>query len=110
MAPLSPTRGDEPSPARRCRSMRKDALAGVRTAAVVIPQSMADATIAGLPVESVCTRRSCRCCSGSSPTSSPPVLAGFKAGTGLLIAVGQLGKVLGIEQTGDEVVAWLARD
>ena len=39
-----------------------------------------------------------------------PVLAGFKAGTGLLIAVGQLGKVLGIEQTGDEVVAWLARD
>ncbi len=32
---------------------------------------------------------------------SHPVLAGFKAGTGLLIAVGQLGKVLGIEQTGD---------
>ena len=32
---------------------------------------------------------------------SQPVLAGFKAGTGLLIAVGQLGKVLGIEQTGD---------
>ena len=28
---------------------------------------------------------------------SQPVLAGFKAGTGLLIAVGQLGKVLGIE-------------
>jgi hypothetical protein len=31
--------------------MRKDALAGVTTAAVVIPQSMAYATIAGLPVE-----------------------------------------------------------
>jgi sulfate permease, SulP family len=29
------------------------------------------------------------------------VLAGFKAGTGLLIASGQLGKVLGVEQTGD---------
>jgi SulP family sulfate permease len=32
------------------------------------------------------------------------VLAGFKAGTGLLIAVGQLGKVLGIPQTGDHFV------
>jgi sulfate permease, SulP family len=32
---------------------------------------------------------------------SAPVLAGFKAGTGLLIISGQLGKVLGIEQTGD---------
>jgi high affinity sulfate transporter 1 len=31
---------------------------------------------------------------------SAPVLAGFKAGTGLLIISGQLGKVLGIEQTG----------
>ena len=31
--------------------MRRDALAGVTTAAVVIPQSMAYATIAGLPVE-----------------------------------------------------------
>ena len=29
------------------------------------------------------------------------VLAGFKAGTGLLIAAGQLGKVLGIPQQGD---------
>ena len=29
------------------------------------------------------------------------MLAGFKAGTGLLIAAGQLGKVLGIDQTGD---------
>jgi high affinity sulfate transporter 1 len=32
---------------------------------------------------------------------SRPVLAGFKAGTGLLIAAGQLGKVLGIPQEGD---------
>ena len=32
---------------------------------------------------------------------SQPVLAGFKAGTGLLIAAGQLGKVLGIAQRGD---------
>ncbi len=32
---------------------------------------------------------------------SLPVLAGFKAGTGLLIISGQLGKVLGIEQSGD---------
>jgi SulP family sulfate permease len=32
---------------------------------------------------------------------SLPVLAGFKAGTGLLIISGQLGKVLGTEQSGD---------
>jgi MFS superfamily sulfate permease-like transporter len=32
---------------------------------------------------------------------SVPVLDGFKAGTGLLIAAGQLGKVLGIPQEGD---------
>jgi SulP family sulfate permease len=32
---------------------------------------------------------------------SAPVLAGFKAGTGLLIAAGQLGKILGIPQRGD---------
>ena len=32
---------------------------------------------------------------------SLPILAGFKAGTGLLIISGQLGKVLGIEQSGD---------
>src|SRR5687767_5579795 len=40
---------------------------------------------------------------------SHPVLAGFKAGTGLLIAVGQLGKVLGIEQTGDSFFEKRAR-
>jgi MFS superfamily sulfate permease-like transporter len=32
---------------------------------------------------------------------SAPVLAGFKAGTGLLIAAGQLGKILGVPQQGD---------
>jgi sulfate permease, SulP family len=32
---------------------------------------------------------------------SAPVLAGFKAGTGPLIAAGQLGKVLGVPQEGD---------
>jgi sulfate permease, SulP family len=32
---------------------------------------------------------------------SLPVLAGFKAGTGLLIISGQLGKAFGIDQTGD---------
>ena len=32
---------------------------------------------------------------------SAPVLAGFKAGTGLLIAAGQLGKLLGVPQQGD---------
>ena len=139
--------------------MRKDALAGVTTAAVVIPQSMAYATIAGLPVEvglytalvpllayalvgtsralSVTTTSTIAALTGAAVATVPPdqamaaattlamlsglllvgagvlklgfladfishpVLAGFKAGTGLLIAVGQLGKVLGIEQTGD---------
>ena len=32
---------------------------------------------------------------------SVPVLTGFKAGMGLLIIVGQLGKVLGVEVSGD---------
>jgi MFS superfamily sulfate permease-like transporter len=45
----------------------------VTTAAVVIPQAMAYAIFI-----------------------SAPVLAGFKAGVGLLIAAGQLGKVLGV--------------
>ncbi|MDA0171656.1 SulP family inorganic anion transporter [Solirubrobacter taibaiensis] len=139
--------------------MRKDALAGVTTAAVVIPQSMAYATIAGLPVQvglytalvpllayalvgtsralSVTTTSTIAALTGAAVATVPPdqamaaattlamlaglllvaagvlklgfladfishpVLAGFKAGTGLLIAVGQLGKVLGIEQTGD---------
>ena len=41
---------------------------------------------------------------------SAPVLAGFKAGTGLLIISGQLGKVLGVDQTGDNFFskAWSA--
>jgi SulP family sulfate permease len=36
---------------------------------------------------------------------SAPVLAGFKAGTGLLIAAGQLGKLLGVPQQGDSFFA-----
>lgn len=36
---------------------------------------------------------------------SAPVLAGFKAGTGLLIAAGQLGKLLGVPQEGDSFFA-----
>jgi sulfate permease, SulP family len=39
---------------------------------------------------------------------SAPVLAGFKAGTGLLIAAGQLGKLLGVPQEGDSFLAKLA--
>ncbi|MDA0183422.1 SulP family inorganic anion transporter [Solirubrobacter phytolaccae] len=143
--------------------MRKDALAGVATAAVVIPQSMAYATIAGLPVEvglytalvpllvyallgtsralSVSTTSTLAALTGAAVATVPPdqamaatttlallagglllaagvlrlgfladfishpVLAGFKAGTGLLIAAGQLGKVLGVEQTGDSFFA-----
>jgi sulfate permease, SulP family len=139
--------------------MRKDALAGVTTAAVVIPQAMAYATIAGLPVQvglytalvpllvyallgtsralSVSTTSTLAALTGAAIISVPPedamaatttlalltgtlllaagllrlgfladfishpVLAGFKAGTGLLIASGQLGKVLGVDQTGD---------
>jgi sulfate permease, SulP family len=142
--------------------LRADVLAGVTAAAVVIPQSMAYATIAGLPVEfglytafvpllvyallgtsrplSVSTTSTIAALtavavSAASPETtgdaievvatlsvltgaillaagafrlgfladfiSIPVLAGFKAGTGLLIISGQLGKVLGIEQTGE---------
>ena len=134
--------------------MRKDALAGVTTAAVVIPQSMAYATIAGLPVQvglytalvpllayalvgtsralSVTTTSTIAALTGAAVATVPrpdqamaaattlavltglllvaagvlklgfladfishPVLAGFKAGTGLLIAVGQLGQGAG---------------
>lgn len=139
--------------------MRKDLLAGVTTAAVVLPQAMAYATIAGLPVQvglytavvpllvyallgtsralSVSTTSTLAALTGAAVATVPPeqameatttlamltgtlllaagllrlgfladfishpVLAGFKAGTGLLIASGQLGKLLGIEQTGD---------
>lgn len=144
--------------------MRRDLLAGVTTAAVVLPQAMAYATIAGLPVEvglytavvpllvyallgtsralSVSTTSTLAALTGAAIASVPPeqamatttlamltggllllaglfklgfladfishpVLAGFKAGTGLLIASGQLGKVLGIEQTGDSFFAKL---
>ena len=142
--------------------LTSDALAGVTTAAVVIPQAMAYATIANLPVEvglytavvpllayallgtsralSVSTTSTLAALTGAAvgtvahgdteralaATSTlalltgvlllaagwlrmgfiadfiaQPVLAGFKAGTGLMIAAGQLGKVLGIPQEGD---------
>ncbi len=150
----------------RLSSLRPDLLAGVTTAAVVIPQSMAYATIAGLPVEvglytaivpllvyaalgtsralSVSTTSTLAALTAAAVISVPPekaiqaattlamltgiillvagvlklgfladfishpVLAGFKAGTGLLIAVGQLGKLLGVEETGDHFFQKLA--
>ena len=143
-------------------ALRADIPAGVTTAAVVIPQAMAYATIAGLPVEvglytaivpllvyaligtsrplSVTTTSTIAALTAVALASadaktgddaiqvvatlavltgaillaagafklgfladfiSLPVLAGFKAGTGLLIISGQLGKALGIDQTGD---------
>ena len=146
----------------RAGSLRADIPAGVTTAAVVIPQTMAYATIAGLPVEvglytaivpllvyaligtsrplsvsttsTIAALTAVALASAGAQTSddaikvvatlavltgaillvagalklgfladfiSLPVLAGFKAGTGLLIISGQLGKALGIEQTGD---------
>ena len=146
----------------RADGLRADVPAGVTTAAVVIPQAMAYATIAGMPVQvglytaivpllvyafvgtsrplSVSTTSTIAALTAvavaaAAPEStddairavatlavltgaillaagafklgflanfiSLPVLAGFKAGTGLLIISGQLGKVLGTEQGGD---------
>jgi sulfate permease, SulP family len=141
--------------------LRGDLAAGLTTAAVVIPQAMAYATIAGLPVQtglyvatvpmlayallgtsrplsvsttstlSALTAAAVAVAAEGDPARAPvaastlavlaggllllagllrlgfladfisaPVLAGFKAGTGLLIAAGQLGKLLGIPQQG----------
>jgi sulfate permease, SulP family len=149
--------------------LRGDLVAGVTTAAVVIPQAMAYATIAGLPVEaglyvatvpmlvyalagtsrplSVSTTSTLAALTAAAVGSvaagdpsralvaastlaaltgilllgagilrlgfmadfiSAPVLAGFKAGTGLLIAAGQLGKILGVPQKGDDFFAKVA--
>jgi high affinity sulfate transporter 1 len=146
----------------RAEWLKADIPAGVTTAAVVIPQAMAYATIAGLPVQvglytaivpllvyalvgtsrplSVSTTSTIAALTAVAVVSaapettddairvvatlavltgaillvaavlklgfladfiSLPVLAGFKAGTGLLIISGQLGKVLGTEQSGD---------
>ena len=146
----------------RAEWLRADIPAGVTTAAVVIPQAMAYATIAGLPVEvglytaivplvvyalvgtsrplsvtttsTIAALTAVALASAGAETSddairavttlavltgaillvagalklgfladfiSLPVLAGFKAGTGLLIISGQLGKAFGIEQSGD---------
>jgi SulP family sulfate permease len=148
--------------------LRGDLAAGVTTAAVVIPQAMAYATIAGLPVQtglyvatvpmlvyallgtsrplsvsttstlSALTAAAVAVAVAGDPSRaliaastlavlaggllllagllrlgfmadfiSAPVLAGFKAGTGLLIAAGQLGKVLGVPQEGDSFFAKL---
>jgi high affinity sulfate transporter 1 len=144
------------------RTLGKDVVAGVTAAAVVIPQAMAYATLAGLPVQyglyvsfmpmlvyafvgssrvlsvsttstiSILTATSvagvAAAGSGNYATAaatlalitgsvllcagflglgvlgdfiSLPVLAGFKVGTGLVIAASQLPKVLGITAGGD---------
>jgi high affinity sulfate transporter 1 len=146
----------------RPRWLPGDLIAGCTTASVVIPQAMAYATIAGLPVQaglyvatvpmvayatlgtsrplsvsttstiSAITAAAVALTAGGDPARataaaatlaalagllllaagvlrlgfvadfiSAPVLAGFKAGTALLIAAGQLGKVLGVPQEGD---------
>jgi SulP family sulfate permease len=140
--------------------LRFDAVAGLTTAALVIPQSMAYATLAGLPVQaglytalaampvyallgtsralsvSVSSTVSILTASvlvGVPPERVPgvaallalmfgsimvlagllrlgflaefisqPVLIGFKAGTGLFIASGQLGKLLGVSVPGGD--------
>ena len=144
-------------PAYRSTWLRHDLLAGLTTAAVVIPQSMAYATLAGLPVEvglyasltpmvvyallgtsrvlsvsvtstislltasvlaaSVSTADSSEILVAAGTLAvlvgillilagifrlgflanfiSAPVLAGFKAGIGVVIFVGQIGKALG---------------
>lgn len=134
--------------------LRVDAVAGLTTAALVIPQSMAYATLAGLPVQaglytalaampvyallgtsrplSVSVSSTVSILTASALVGIPPervpataallavlfgvtmlvagllrlgflaefisypVLVGFKAGTGLFIASGQLGKLLGV--------------
>jgi sulfate permease, SulP family len=149
--------------------LRGDLVAGVTTAAVVIPQAMAYATIAGLPVQvglyvatvpmvvyalagtsrplSVSTTSTLAALTAAAVATvgsgdparalaaastlaalagalllgagllrlgfmadfiSAPVLAGFKAGTGLLIAAGQLGKILGVPQEGDSFLGKVA--
>jgi SulP family sulfate permease len=153
IVPFAWLRGYQPSWARW------DLLAGVTAAAVVIPQAMAYASIATVPVEagiacallpavayaafgtaralSVSTTSSIAILTaaviadqaGSDPLAtatsvallagvmlvvagilrlgfladfvSVPVLTGFKAGMGLLIIAGQLGRVLGIEVDGN---------
>lgn len=143
--------------------LRDDTIAGMTTAAVVVPQAMAYATIAGLPVEmglyaglvpmavyavlgtsrvlSVSTTSTVAALTATALVAtgaqgdperaaqaavtlalltgailavagvlrlgfvadliSVPVLVGFKVGTGLVIAAGQLGKILGIDASGD---------
>ncbi len=144
-------------PAYRSAWLRHDLLAGLTTAAVVIPQAMAYATMAGLPVEvglyasltpmvvyallgtsrvlsisvtSTISLLTATVLAASVSTTDPgeilvaagtlailvgmllilagilrlgflanfisaPVLAGFKAGIGMVILVGQIGKALG---------------
>jgi sulfate permease, SulP family len=144
------------------QTLGRDLLAGVTAAAVVIPQAMAYATLAGLPVQyglyvsfvpmlayaffgtsrvlsvsttstiSILTATAVAGVAAAGPEDyatatatlallagcvllgagflrlgvladfiSLPVLAGFKVGTGLVIAASQLGKVLGVPVTGD---------
>ncbi|MGH9214547.1 MAG: SulP family inorganic anion transporter [Acidimicrobiales bacterium] len=143
--------------------LRADTVAGMTTAAVVVPQAMAYATIAGLPVQiglyaglvpmalyavlgtsrvlSVSTTSTVAALTATALVAagaqgdpaqatraaitlalltgailavagvlrlgfladliSVPVLVGFKVGTGLVIAAGQLGKILGIDASGE---------
>jgi SulP family sulfate permease len=144
------------------QTLSRDVVAGVTAAAVVIPQAMAYATLAGLPVQyglyvsfvpmlayALCGTSRVLSVSTTSTISiltatavvgvaavgpdeyatatatlavvtgclllaagflrlgvlgdfiSLPVLAGFKVGTGLVIAASQLGKVLGVPVSGD---------
>jgi SulP family sulfate permease len=149
--------------------LRPDLVAGVVTAAVVIPQAMAYATIAGLPVEvglytalvpmvvyallgtsrplsvsttstiSILTASTLAIVHETEPAAdllvaastlallvgafliasslfrlgflanfiSAPVLSGFKAGIGIVIIVGQLGKITGIPIEGGKTLSTL---
>lgn len=141
----------------RAAYLRSDLVAGLTTSAVVIPQAMAYATIAGLPLQaglycallpmavyallgssrplSVSTTSTISlltahaiASSGGDPSAiavglaalvgaillfagilrlgfladfmSPHTLLGFKIGTGLLIVADQVGKILGVEESG----------
>jgi high affinity sulfate transporter 1 len=145
------------------QTIRNDLVAGVTAAAVVIPQAMAYATLAGVPVQyglyvsfvpmlayaflgtsrvlsvsttstiSILTATAIAGVAVAGPDDyatatatlalacalillgagflrlgfladfiSLPVLAGFKVGTGLVIAASQLGKVLGVTISGDD--------
>jgi MFS superfamily sulfate permease-like transporter len=79
--------------------LRADVVAGLTTAAVVVPQAMAYATIAGLPVQmglyAGLVPMAVYAVSGTSRVLS------VSTTSTLVIAAGQLGKILGIDASGD---------